>query len=264
MELVNGRPTSFLYPLAAPRYGRRELAHPAEEYSTVPQLLGKTADGLWGDFDQEGETVGYGNLAGRSSVSLGVGGLRGAEEANRVQPQPRRRGAAGPQDIGGCPRSQGAYRRLGVAGGAAEEDCPRDRGHARQRGRPGPQRGQEATEPRPAPTRLGRLRRAPRALPRSPQGLLRVFHYVAEARACARLAPSTPEDSPGRLSVDQARIRSPRRPARASIDPRKQAPGTGAQAPIGVRIGRLQQLLFDRDEAQDDEAEGNGQSQDHP
>jgi hypothetical protein len=38
VELVNGRPDSFLFPMSAPRYARRPLAEPAELLSTVPQL----------------------------------------------------------------------------------------------------------------------------------------------------------------------------------------------------------------------------------
>jgi len=49
VELVNGRPDSFLYPLAAPRYARRALVHPDDQLSTVPQLLDTTADAVWGD-----------------------------------------------------------------------------------------------------------------------------------------------------------------------------------------------------------------------
>jgi hypothetical protein len=49
IELVNGRPDSFLFPMAAPRYARRPLVHPDDQLSTVPQLLDKTADAIWGD-----------------------------------------------------------------------------------------------------------------------------------------------------------------------------------------------------------------------
>jgi hypothetical protein len=97
VELVNGQPTSFLYPLAAPRYGRRELAHPEENLSTVPQLLGKTADSLWGEFDEEsgveesgvsGTGSGYGSgIGGLSTVGHGGGGLglRGVGESTSSQ-----------------------------------------------------------------------------------------------------------------------------------------------------------------------------------
>jgi hypothetical protein len=76
VELVNGRPDSFLSPLAAPRYGRRELVTPKEPLSTVPQLLGKTVDdmargNMWGD--TIGESFGAGGL-GLSGVGEGGGG----------------------------------------------------------------------------------------------------------------------------------------------------------------------------------------------
>jgi hypothetical protein len=58
LELVDGNPSSFLYPLAAPRYQRRELNTPANELSSVPQLSTATPDKLWGDFsDYQGEVV---------------------------------------------------------------------------------------------------------------------------------------------------------------------------------------------------------------
>jgi hypothetical protein len=47
LELANGRPTSFLYPLAAPRYARRAFVTPDEPLSTVPQLLKQSADDGW-------------------------------------------------------------------------------------------------------------------------------------------------------------------------------------------------------------------------
>ena len=47
VDLVNGRPDSFLYPLAAPRYARRELVTPQRDLHTVPQLLDKTVDNMW-------------------------------------------------------------------------------------------------------------------------------------------------------------------------------------------------------------------------
>lgn len=65
VELVNGRPDSFLFPLAAPRYERRELVTPERELSTVPQLLGKTVDNMW-----SGEAGGI----GLSGVGMGGGG----------------------------------------------------------------------------------------------------------------------------------------------------------------------------------------------
>jgi hypothetical protein len=71
VELVNGRPDSFLFPLAAPRYARRELVTPQNELSTVPQLMGRTADTLWGD--HVGDAYGAGGL-GLTGVGEGGGG----------------------------------------------------------------------------------------------------------------------------------------------------------------------------------------------
>jgi ribosomal protein S13 len=64
LELVNGRPDSFLFPLAAPRYTRRELVTPEHELATVPQLLGRTADTLWGDHIEDSYGAGGLGLAG--------------------------------------------------------------------------------------------------------------------------------------------------------------------------------------------------------
>jgi hypothetical protein len=72
VELVSGRPDSFLFPLAAPRYLRRELVHPDDQLATVPQLLIDTADGLWGD--QLGDSYGMGGLGTIGHGSGGGGG----------------------------------------------------------------------------------------------------------------------------------------------------------------------------------------------
>jgi hypothetical protein len=72
LELVDGCPSSFLFPLAAPRYQRRELSTPSSELSSVPQLSTTTPDAMWGDFsDYQGEVVG--SIAGESSGSGGLG-----------------------------------------------------------------------------------------------------------------------------------------------------------------------------------------------
>ncbi len=71
VELVNGRPASFLYPLAAPRYARRALVHPDDPLSTVPQLLDRTADGVWGDNMDDASASGGLGLTG---VGEGGGG----------------------------------------------------------------------------------------------------------------------------------------------------------------------------------------------
>ena len=70
IELVNGRPASFLYPLAAPRYARRELIEPEEQLSTVPQLAKTTPDRMWLD-GEIGESYGVGGLG---MVGTGYGG----------------------------------------------------------------------------------------------------------------------------------------------------------------------------------------------
>jgi hypothetical protein len=115
VELVNGRPDSFLFPLAAPRYGRRALVHPDQELSTVPQLLGRTVDAIWGDNIEDaygvggiglsgvgeggggrGEGIGLGSVgsvghgSGRgdaygSSSLLGVGNLAGVAQASGTE-----------------------------------------------------------------------------------------------------------------------------------------------------------------------------------
>lgn len=71
VELVNGQPTSFLFPLAAPRYTRRDMVTPEVELSTVPQLLGRTVDNMWGN--AIGDSFGAGGL-GLSGVGEGGGG----------------------------------------------------------------------------------------------------------------------------------------------------------------------------------------------
>jgi hypothetical protein len=71
VELANGRPDSFLFPLAAPRYARRQLVTPDDQLATVPQLMGTTVDAIWGD--QIGDSAGAGGL-GLSGVGEGGGG----------------------------------------------------------------------------------------------------------------------------------------------------------------------------------------------
>jgi hypothetical protein len=71
LSLVNGRPDSFLFPLAAPRYLRRELLRPNQQLPTTPQLLGQSSDDLWSE--GEGESFGAGGL-GLSGIGEGGGG----------------------------------------------------------------------------------------------------------------------------------------------------------------------------------------------
>jgi hypothetical protein len=70
VELVNGRPDSFLFPMTAPRYTRRPMATPDEELSTVAQLALKTPDAIWGDHADE-EAGGL----GLTGVGEGGGGF---------------------------------------------------------------------------------------------------------------------------------------------------------------------------------------------
>ncbi len=74
VELVSGKPDSFLFPLAAPRYTRRDMAEPATELSTVPQLVDKTVDQIYGDHvdDASGNGYGYGSGTG-SGMGYGSG-----------------------------------------------------------------------------------------------------------------------------------------------------------------------------------------------
>lgn len=71
VELVNGRPDSFLFPLAAPRYARRQLVTPENELSTVPQLIDETVDNMWDP--KFGESFGAGGM-GLSGTGMGGGG----------------------------------------------------------------------------------------------------------------------------------------------------------------------------------------------
>ena len=101
VELVNGRPDSFLFPLAAPRYARRTLVHPDDQLSTVPQLLDKTADAVWGDNIDDasgsgglgasgageggggyGEGIGLGSVGSLGHGSGTAGGIGGVSESN--------------------------------------------------------------------------------------------------------------------------------------------------------------------------------------
>jgi hypothetical protein len=71
LHLISGRPDSYLFPLAAPRYTRRQLVTPENELSTVPQLLSNNADRMWGD--HIGDSYGAGGL-GLTGTGMGGGG----------------------------------------------------------------------------------------------------------------------------------------------------------------------------------------------
>lgn len=70
LELLSGRPDSFLFPMAAPRYGRRDLVEPSDELSTLPQLADQTVDQMYGDrADAVGGVMTFGHGAGYGSAS---------------------------------------------------------------------------------------------------------------------------------------------------------------------------------------------------
>jgi len=73
VELASGRPDSFLFPLAAPRYARRELVTPKNELATVPQLMSKTPDAIWGDHNGESESQGAAGMGITGSAEGGGG-----------------------------------------------------------------------------------------------------------------------------------------------------------------------------------------------
>jgi hypothetical protein len=84
VTLASGRPTSFLFPLAGPRYSRRELVNPQDGLDAAPQLLSAEArDHLRG----EGSTVSVGGIGtrgrggGTGGYGAGHGSLGGYRDA---------------------------------------------------------------------------------------------------------------------------------------------------------------------------------------
>ncbi len=82
VTLASGRPTSFLFPLAGQRYGRRELMAPQDGLDTAPQLATREArehlrgEGEWSGV--VGGTLGLhgvGSGGGGAGYGMGVGGL---------------------------------------------------------------------------------------------------------------------------------------------------------------------------------------------
>ena len=71
VELANGEPDSFLYPLAAPRYADRELRTPDRQLATVAQLAQGTVDEMWKV--ERGLSVSSGS-GGLGSRGYGMGG----------------------------------------------------------------------------------------------------------------------------------------------------------------------------------------------
>ena len=114
VEMVNGRPDSFLYPLAAPRYARRALVTPAEELSTLPQLGSTTPDQLWGD--EVGEAYGFGRLGG--GIGQGGGGRGEGIGLGSVVTLGRGVGSTDPSDLLALGNLAGVASATGVEAGA--------------------------------------------------------------------------------------------------------------------------------------------------
>ncbi len=112
VELVNGRPDAFLYPLAAPRYARRELVKPSEELSVVPQLLAEgSPDRQW--------TGGAAGGLGLSGVGEGGGGRGEGLGLGRVGTIGRGSGTGSSADAPSTELDLGSL--AGVAGAAGVE-----------------------------------------------------------------------------------------------------------------------------------------------
>ncbi len=79
VTLASGHPTSFLFPLAGPRYGRRELMSPQDGLDTAPQLATREArehlrgEGEWSGVSLTGTGYGGGG-AGMGAVGAGSAG----------------------------------------------------------------------------------------------------------------------------------------------------------------------------------------------
>ena len=94
VDLVNGRPDSFLFPMAAPRYARRELVTPDDPLSTVPQLLDRVVDDMWEEGGVGGlGLTGIGEGGGGRGEGIGLGSIgtlgHGAGTASRGTPSSR-------------------------------------------------------------------------------------------------------------------------------------------------------------------------------
>lgn len=93
VELANGEPDSFLFPLAAPRYLAREMKTPDQWMSTVPQLAAETPDGMWtssmttsfGSGGLGSHGTGYGGGSSRESM-MGSTSTLGAIQLKEAEP----------------------------------------------------------------------------------------------------------------------------------------------------------------------------------
>jgi hypothetical protein len=92
VELANGEPDSFLYPMAAPRYAERALVTPNVDLNTVPQLAAITADDLWNDLSGPSYGIGIGGMGsggsgyGYGAAGLGTIGVMGAAQLKEAEP----------------------------------------------------------------------------------------------------------------------------------------------------------------------------------
>ncbi len=95
VTLASGHPTSFLFPLAGPRYGRRELMTPQDGLDTAPQLATREArEHLRGEGEWSGVVggvlggVGYGSGGGAYGAgavgSVGRGAVTGSSIGSAV------------------------------------------------------------------------------------------------------------------------------------------------------------------------------------
>jgi hypothetical protein len=119
VELSSGRPDSFLVPLAAPRYGRRELVAPEQVLSTVPQLLEHSLDSAqgstWGV--EIGDAFGAGGL-GLSGVGEGGGGRGEGQEWGKLVEHFVRKAAISYRIVNKSQSPRRAYLELGVVDNA--------------------------------------------------------------------------------------------------------------------------------------------------
>ncbi len=75
VSLASGKPTSFLFPLAGPRYGRRDLVAPEDGLDTAPQLSTREArEHLRGSLEVGGVAGGGVGLGGFGTTGYGSGG----------------------------------------------------------------------------------------------------------------------------------------------------------------------------------------------
>ncbi len=78
VSLVSGHPTSFLFPLAGPRYGRRELVTPQDGLDVSPQLTSEEArEHLRGPHSASamGSISGFGSGGGGAGYGYGMGSI---------------------------------------------------------------------------------------------------------------------------------------------------------------------------------------------